>query len=390
MSQPTLPTIAVVIPNHNDADYLGVCIDSVLGLSGRPEQIIFVDDCSSDASPAIAGARLKDVPGATVCANRQRLGTMGALNVGLAHATTDYVLFLASNDYLDGEMLTRARRSIAEKGETGVWSAMMRTVDVDGGNEQVFPSAVVAVHEQAFAPDACVHLANCVGNWFTGTTLLFHRASLQQIGGFEPQYGGLADLFAALTLSSLKGAIFCPVPYGVMRRHAGGYLWRTLTNHEQLEDLLRRLAEQGPNLSSALFTKSFLARTQRRIRHSAIRALPQGIWPTQKGVWQQGTYGLLARIRPIALRNLMAFVLLRPFDVLPFFWFRVVRYRWIMLRDRIKWLNAPCTHLRGKTAGNYKFNTASRRWPSASTSDIAGFIASARSSKTSKGRNACP
>lgn len=338
MREEVLPTIAVVIPNYNDADYLGVCFDSVLGLEIRPDEIVFVDDCSSDASLELASTFLKDVPGATVLANRERLGTMGALNVGLAHVTSDYVLFLASNDYLDGEMLARARRSIAENGFAGIWSAMVRTVDADGRNRQVFPSAVVSLREQAFTAEACVRLAELVGNWFTGTTMLFHRSSLQRIGGFEPEYGGLADLFAALTLSSLHGAIFCPIPYGVMRKHAGGYLWRTLTDHSQLEKLLLKLAVQGPLLSPTLYTDRFLARTQRRIRFSAICALPEGQWPTTEGIWQRGVYGLLARIRTLTLRKLLAFALLRPFDVVPLFWFRVVRYRWLLLRPPNKLL----------------------------------------------------
>jgi glycosyltransferase involved in cell wall biosynthesis len=334
------PTIAIVIPNYNDAQYLPVCLVSVLGLAERPEQIVLVDDCSTDASVELATRYLNGFPGAQILVNAQRLGTMGALHVGLRHVTCDYVLFLASNDHLAGEILAHAKASIARLGPTGLWSAMVWSADAEGNYEQVFPSAVVVTRETALTPEECVRLANRLGNWFTGTTMLFHRETLQSIGGFDLEYRGLADLFAALTVSSLKGAIFCPAPFGVMRRHDGGYLWRTLTDHVHLESLLQSVIDKGPTLSPTLFTPCFLERTCRRIRFSALRALEGGVWPNIGGAWKQGVYGWLGVLwgvlRIFRLRTALLFLLLRPFDVLPMLWYRVIKFRWIVIRDRLQ------------------------------------------------------
>ena len=337
--QHSRPTIAIVIPNYNDALYLPMCLMSVLGLAERPEQIILVDDCSTDDSVKLAARQLNGVPGAQILVNPQRLGTMGALGVGLQHATCDYVLFLASNDHLNGEILAHAKTSIARLGPTGLWSAMVWVADAEGTCEQVFPSAVVSMRETAFTPEECVRLAHRLGNWFTGTTMLFHRDTLQRIGGFDVEYRGLADLFAALTVSSLRGAIFCPAPFGVMRRHEGGYLWRTLTDHTHLESLLQSLADKGPKLSPVLFNPLFIERTRRRIHFSALRVRKCGTWPDIGGTWEQGIcrwLGVSWRfLRNAKLRSVLAFVLLRPFDILPMLWYRVIRFRWIVARDRL-------------------------------------------------------
>lgn len=340
------PTIAIVIPNYDDSQYLPACLDSVLGLVLRPDQIILVDDGSTDESVAVAARYLDGVPGAQIVVNPERVGTMGALNVGLQYATCDYVLFLASNDHLDGEILAQAKAAIARLGPTGLWSAMVWSADAEGNYEQVFPSAVVATRETALTPQECVRFANRLGNWFTGTTLLFHRATLQHIGGFDLEYRGLADLFAALTISSLKGAIFCPAPFGVMRRHGGGYLWRTLTDHVHLESLLQGVADKGPQLSPALFTPRFIERTCRRIRFSAVRALEGGDWLNIGGAWEQGGYrwlGMLWRFLRISrLRTVLAFVILRPFDILPMVWYRIIKFHWLVTRDRLKNPRSVC------------------------------------------------
>ncbi|RXZ50121.1 glycosyltransferase family 2 protein [Agromyces binzhouensis] len=54
-------TISVVIPCRNDAPFLAVCLDALRGQSRRPDEVIVVDDGSTDDSAAIArdaGARV--------------------------------------------------------------------------------------------------------------------------------------------------------------------------------------------------------------------------------------------------------------------------------------------------------------------------------------------
>ena len=44
------PTIAVVIPNYNDSNSLKQCLDSVYKLDSVPDQVLVVDDQSTDNS----------------------------------------------------------------------------------------------------------------------------------------------------------------------------------------------------------------------------------------------------------------------------------------------------------------------------------------------------
>ena len=126
------PTIAVVIPNFNDSETLKQCLDSVFEQDQRPEQVIVVDDQSTDKSLEILQACLRDVPVAKLIVNPVRVGTMAALNAGLEHVTADYALFLSANDFLKPGIFLRARDRIAADGYPGVWSAMVSTIDENG------------------------------------------------------------------------------------------------------------------------------------------------------------------------------------------------------------------------------------------------------------------
>jgi len=323
----TLPSIAVVIPNRNDSQYLLTCLNSVTTQSTKVDQIIFVDDSSNDDSLSKAQSQLSGVDGVTILANTYCLGTMGALNEGLNHVRCDYVLFLASNDFLTDGLIERAKLSIAKFGNPGVWSAMVWASDEDGHCKYIYPSPVIALKDSYFSPDECVGLAMKLGNWFTGSTMLFNRETLQGIGGFDVEYHGLGDLFAALTVSSLKGAVFCPQPLGIMRMHFGGYLWRTLTELEDLEVILTKIEVRGSIFSVSLFTKRFCSRTRHRIRFAALVASGFAEGKMFHPNWIELRYRLLQAAKSLVgerrrVMTMLALIFLRPFDILP-----MIRYR---------------------------------------------------------------
>ena len=332
-----MPTIAVVIPNHNDSACLSACFESILRQSVRPDQVIFVDDYSSDDSLSKARSELSGVEGVTILANTSCLGTVGALNKGLEQVHCEYVFFLSANDYLMDEMIDQAKLSIGKFGKPGIWSAMVWAADEAGHCKYIYPSPVIALKDSYFSPDECVGLAMQLGNWFTGTTMLFNRETLQGIGGFDAEYRGLADLFAALTVSSLKGAVFYPQPLGVMRMHSGGYLWRTLTDLDGLEAILLKMEVASPKISARLFTRRFCSRTKHRIRFAALRASGFIASTTIHSNWIGARYRLLQAVKLLLgghrkLLIMVAFMLLRPYDFYPF-----VRYRLFGLLRVIIW-----------------------------------------------------
>ena len=333
-------TIAVVIPNRNDSGPLRKCLDSVLNQDVVPDQIIVVDDQSTDDSQAVIRKKLRNIPGAEIVISPIRLGTMGALNEGLNYVTCDYVLFLSSNDYLVNGIFGRAKSCITADGFPGVWSAMVWTVDESGNHLRLYPSPVVSLSDTYLSPIKCVRLAMSIGNWFTGTTLIYHRQTLQEIGGFDTAYQGLADLFAALTVASIGGASFSPEPLGVVRQHADGLMWRTSTNLPGLDEILERMIETGPKLLPKLFSPKFCELMQRRIRFSAIRTFQDNGWQAHARSWTGYRYRLLSVISPFLgnyrkLQLIAAFLLLRPFrDGINIIWYRLFGAAYITARKR--------------------------------------------------------
>jgi CDP-glycerol glycerophosphotransferase len=97
---PAQPTISVVIPVYAVEEYLGACLDSILGQAPDGLEVIAVDDASPDGSGRILDARSKEDPRLRVLHLADNAGPGNARNVGLAEASGEYVWFVDADDLL--------------------------------------------------------------------------------------------------------------------------------------------------------------------------------------------------------------------------------------------------------------------------------------------------
>jgi len=103
------PAVSIIINNYNYGRYLTDAIESALGQSHSPLEVIVVDDGSTDTSRGvIEGYGRRIVP--LLKANG---GQASALNAGFAVARGDVVIFLDADDVLFPEAAARAAARFA-------------------------------------------------------------------------------------------------------------------------------------------------------------------------------------------------------------------------------------------------------------------------------------
>ena len=335
------PKIAVIVPNRNDSRYLARCIRSVLEQEDPPDELIIVDDQSTDDSVSAIRSLIAGQPRARLIENPVNLGTYGALDEGLKFARSEYVLFLSANDFVMPGLFARARSCLARHPGAGLWSAMGWLVGEDDRLIRLHVSPVLSLGDVYVPPERCARLAYRLGNWFVGPTLIYHRDTLEAVGKFDAAYMGLADLLTALIVASRRGAAYSPMPFGVSRIHSGGYLSRTLTGNANVEAILDRLRERGPPLAPELFTKGFLDRMALRFRFAPVRASKGGnirhLATKYAGLRRFALNGV-SRLPPRFHRARVAltFVVLCPFDVLPAVWNRLLGSAVVLLLLRLR------------------------------------------------------
>lgn len=225
--QRTEPTVSVVIPARNAAGTIGECLRAVRAQSlaaDRREVIVIVDGRSHDATEQIAREL-----GATVIVQGQT-GAGGARNQGVRAARGTWIAFTDADCVptrgwlraliaaVDADSPTGSLALGAAGPTIGIEShtAAARFVDLTGGLQ------------------AERHLAHARYPWAPTANVLYRRAALLEVGGFDSRFVSYegCDLHTRL-LRSVGGRFELAPRALVYHRHRAGWraYWRQQLNY---------------------------------------------------------------------------------------------------------------------------------------------------------------
>lgn len=108
-------TISMIIPVYNVEKYLAECLDSVLGQTVSFDEIIIVNDGSTDKSGEICHD-YKANHSEIKLIEQGNAGLSAARNVGMDIAKGDYIVFLDSDDYVNPNMCETIKHTLDKKG----------------------------------------------------------------------------------------------------------------------------------------------------------------------------------------------------------------------------------------------------------------------------------
>lgn len=104
--------LSFLIPVYNVRPYLDECVQSVLAACLDGDEILLVDDGSTDGSSTVCD-RLAELHAATIrVVHQPNAGLSAARNAALAQARGEFVCFLDSDDVLCSETLAEARQAL--------------------------------------------------------------------------------------------------------------------------------------------------------------------------------------------------------------------------------------------------------------------------------------
>lgn len=101
MTTPT-PLVSIVIATTNRKEDLKKCLKSLLNSSYKNTEVILVDNASS---PPVSTAFIKQFPKTELIKSDKNLGAAGGRNLGIKHATGDFLLFMDDDAEADKEMI---------------------------------------------------------------------------------------------------------------------------------------------------------------------------------------------------------------------------------------------------------------------------------------------
>jgi glycosyltransferase involved in cell wall biosynthesis len=207
-------SIAAVIPLFNGARFIDAALQSVFLQSLRLDEIIVVDDGSTDNGPNIVAA----------LARRHRItllhkpngGQSSARNWGVAHASSDVIAFLDQDDIWYPTHVEQLSRPFQGNDRLGWVYSNPDEID-EGGNITIH-----ALHHRWGSKHPKADYVECIraDMGIIPTAALVRRAAINAVGGFDERLSGYEDddLFLRI-LRAGYAHVYISTPTGQWRKH---------------------------------------------------------------------------------------------------------------------------------------------------------------------------
>jgi glycosyltransferase involved in cell wall biosynthesis len=181
------PTVSVCIGAYNRARDIRACIDSVLTQTRPADEVIVVDDASTDGTCEI----LESYGDRIILIKRQTNSGICPItrNQAAQAATGELIAFLDSDDLWYPEKLTRQVAFMERHSEVPLCHTLCDVIDAEGKVQHVRHGAEV-VPPTGYCFEALLH--HC---WITISMVMVRRSLFDEIGWFnaDPPYGYLGE-----------------------------------------------------------------------------------------------------------------------------------------------------------------------------------------------------
>ncbi|RJT32705.1 glycosyltransferase [Mesorhizobium waimense] len=206
-TRPAAYSVSVVITTYNHARFLAEAIDSVRNQTVKPDEIIIVDDGSSD-DPESVVRRYDDVH----YIRQKNQGLAAARDTGMTAARGEFIAFLDADDRLRPVALATNLALFHDNPDCALVYGAYRDIDEAGAVRNTVP-----LRSAGADPYAGFLTGNLIG---MHATVLYRRRTLEAAGGFDRSLRACEDYDVYLRLSRANKVACTPECLADYRRHA--------------------------------------------------------------------------------------------------------------------------------------------------------------------------
>lgn len=275
---------SVVIPTYRGAQWIGRAIRSLQAERELIEKIVVVEDGVFDNTQEV----LKGFPEIELITHERNFGAVAARNSGLGAVSSEYVVFLDADDYIEGGLLSGLLESIESD-----------SADVAFGRSlEEFPGGLRRNERKISNSDPSAIIKGWLnGEFVAPCSVMWRSASLRRIGAWNSSitYNDDGELVLRALIRGLRPALSSKGT-GIYTQHEGP--WRV--SKSDGTEVVKTLSLVGS------MVEEWLA-TTRSERGAIALALGSFYYGAARRAYQSGLYDegdvLLARSRRYGLRG---------------------------------------------------------------------------------------
>ncbi|MGB3166442.1 MAG: glycosyltransferase family A protein [Alteraurantiacibacter sp.] len=174
----TTPAISLILPIYNGERFLADALESILAQNFTNFELICVDDCSSDSTPAILRDYAARDSRVRVLTNESNMKLPASLNRGFAAAHGKWLSWTSDDNLLLPDTLATLADAMARHKNVDIVHADYRIIDEAGTRQKLVTTG----------PAQDVVIDNVIGCCF-----LYRREVDAKLGGYDEMLFGVED-----------------------------------------------------------------------------------------------------------------------------------------------------------------------------------------------------
>ena len=169
--------ISVIVCAHNEARYLPACLHSILAQSRVPDELLVINNASTDETPLVAAR----IPGVRVV-DEPRKGLVVAREAGRRRASGDILIYLDADCRAPLQWVERIERRFERDAALVAMSGPYRFYDWDWWGR-----VLIRAYDLTVAPATQLLVKHVlrIGTIFYGGNFAVRKEALERIGGFD-------------------------------------------------------------------------------------------------------------------------------------------------------------------------------------------------------------
>ncbi|MDO9583015.1 MAG: glycosyltransferase [Desulfomicrobium sp.] len=276
--------ISIIIPTYNYGAYIGKCLESVIPSLENRDEVIVVDDGSTDITEAVVMGFQEP----RLAYHRQEnAGPSTARNNGFSLSKGSYVMFLDADDLLGQGQLAAMRNTAENNPDRAVYGPWVRFEQVADGR--------VVLEEHGESKELDLLRAWLRGWYISPCALLWPREAVERVGGFDFRFrAGEDGEFAKRAMIAGVQFVYSEAPPAWNRKH--GATDRPSLSDDRTLTALRQRLQIFQKIESLLQEKGKLREYRNDLAH-AVFDLGKNQALNQPGFARE-CYSEFRRLRP--------------------------------------------------------------------------------------------
>lgn len=202
--------LSVLLPNYNDAEYLAEALESVVSQDLPAEEILVVDDGSTDGSRAIIERYAARHPNVRPTFFDTNQGANAAVDHLMSSARGEFIFPIGADDRALPGFFRKAIGILRRHPGAALVTGLCRTIGEDGKPIPTKLRGVIRSQAAFVTPAEARRRMAWHGPWIFGNAVVYRREMLVAAGGFRRELGPYCDGFIQEVLTMRQGSCFIP------------------------------------------------------------------------------------------------------------------------------------------------------------------------------------